>query len=86
MAIEVRKVDESYGIWNGYACEFLRSQDLILSDKDVRRYLKAYPFPKDRRYSEEDFKWDLQAEGDLIIPCEKRETAEYIAELLSRLI
>ena len=86
MAIEIKKVENFYGIYNGYNCEFFRWQDLWLNEKEVKDYIKENPFPKDEDYTLEDFLHDLKAEGTIIIPTEKKETAEYICDLISNLI
>ena len=55
MAIEIRKVNDHYGIYNGYNSEFLRWQDLWIDEKDFKNYIKENPFPKDNQYSLDDF-------------------------------
>ena len=86
MGFELRKVDDYYGIFNGYNSEFLRWQDLWISEKEVKKYIKKNPFPKDELYSLDDLLLDLKAEGSIIIPTTNKNTAEYIYGLVSYLI
>jgi hypothetical protein len=87
MSIEVRKVDDSYGIWAGYTCEFINPATLLISEERIKDYVKDNPFPEDPDYSLENCIDDLtRSEGSYIIPTKKRETAEYIAELIYKLI
>ena len=86
MAIEIKKVNDNYGIFNGYNTEFLRWQDLWFDRNAVKNYLMKNPFPNDDLYSMNDFLTDLKAEGSIIIPSSKSETAEYICGLISHLI
>lgn len=86
MGFEVRKVDNYYGIFNGYNSEFLRWQDLWITEREVKKYIKKSPFPKDELYSLDDFFHDLKAEGSIIIPTTNRNTAEYIYGLVLCLI
>jgi len=87
MAIEVRKVDNWFGIWDGFNCEFLHPEHLNFSEEEIRNYLKENPFPKDPEYSEEDMIHDLiRSQGSYIIPTKRRETAEFIAQMISDLL
>ena len=86
MSLEIRKVDDAYGIFNRYNAEFLRWQDLLLDKDEVKAYLKKDPFPQDREYNQDEFINDLKAEGSIIIYSERIETAEYISGLISDLI
>jgi hypothetical protein len=47
----------------------------------VRKYLKNNPFPKDALYSQEEFLKEIDAGGYIHLWIEKRETAEFIADL-----
>lgn len=83
MGIEVKRVNRSYGIWDGYNCTFVDPSAWCFDEGRVRQYLKDHPFPKDCEYSEEDCLMDLlNSEGALIIPCYWMRTAEFIAELI----
>ena len=55
-------------------------EDLPNADA-VRRYLKNNPFPKDGLYSEEEFLKEVDGGGYIHLWVEKRETAEFIADL-----
>jgi hypothetical protein len=53
----------------------------------VKEYLKKYPFPKDKLYSQKEFLEDVEkAAGYIHLLVKKRETAEFICELCSALI
>lgn len=83
MAIEARKVNEHFGIWDGYNCKFVDPSEWQFNRERIREYLKEYPFPKDPDYSEQDFLHDiLGSSGSYIIPTSREETAEFIAELI----
>jgi len=87
MSIGIRKVDDSYGIWDGYNCEFINPEYLGISEKKIRKYLKENPFPEDPEYSEKDMIFDLtNSSGSLIIHCKFRKTAEFIAQMIRDLI
>ena len=87
MAIEVREFkDGRYLVWDGFNCEALNWEYLCLKDDDVKAYLKENPLPKDREYSEEDLLGDIHATGGITLYCEKEETADYIAEMIYRLL
>jgi hypothetical protein len=52
----------------------------------VREYLRKHRFPEDELYSEEEFVCQVgKAEGYIDLVVEKRETAEFICQLLSDL-
>jgi hypothetical protein len=84
--LSIRKVDENFGIWNGYNSEFLRWQDIYISEDEVKTYIIDNPFPKDDFYNVEYFIGDLEAEGSIIIPSTNRELAKYILELINNFI
>lgn len=86
MSLEIRKVDDAYGVFSRYSCEFLRWQDLWLNGDSVNEYLRKNPFPDDNDYCKDEFLVDLKAEGSIIIHSKKQETAEYICSLISDLI
>ena len=87
MAIEVRKVDDHFGIWDGFNCEFINPEYLGLSEKEIKDYLKENSFPRDPDYSEKDLIHDLTgSQGSYIVPTKKRETAEFIAKMISDLL
>ena len=86
MAIEVRSVDNSWGIWNGYNMDFINPQYLSITERDISKYVGKYPFPKDDNYSLEDCINDLtQSDGAYTIYGE-RSTAEYISDMIRALI
>ena len=66
--------------------QILHWQDLCLNEDEVRRYIKEHPIPYDKTFKIEDFIKDLGAEGYVCIVVNKRETAEYIADLLYDLV
>ena len=83
MSIDVRRVDDSFGIWDGYNCEFVNPEYLRIPKEKVREYLKDNPFPKDPDYSEENMILDLTgSSGSLLIPSKSRKTAEFIARMI----
>lgn len=87
MSINVRKVDDSFGIWDGYNCEFINPEYFRIPEEKIREYLKNNPFPKDPDYSEEDMILDLtDSSGSLIIPSKSGKTAEFIARMIRDLI
>jgi len=81
MGLEIRKVNDNFGIYNGYNDEFLRWQDLWIERDAVLNYINTNPFPQDSQYSLNDLLFDLAAEGSIIIPSKNRDTAEYICTL-----
>ena len=53
----------------------------------VRKYLKKHRFPKDKAYSLKEFIEDaVCATGYIHLLVEKKETAEFIAELICELV
>jgi len=64
----------------------LHYEELMLDDEKVKEYIKEIPFPKDKHYNKETFLQDLNSEGYVCVIVEKRETAEYIAELFNELV
>lgn len=53
----------------------------------ILEYLKEYPFPEDKTYSQKEFIEDAAyASGYIHLWVEKEETAEFIAELIHELI
>ena len=87
MSIEVIKVNEHFGIWDGYNCKFVDPEEWQFNEKRIKEYLKENPFPKDTEYSERDFLHDiLKSSGSYIIPTTTRETAEFIVELIQAVI
>ena len=66
--------------------QILDYEGLMLDKDRVKEYFKEKPFPKDKHYSKQDFLTDLDCSGAVSLFVEKRETAEYIADLLYGLI
>ncbi|MHA1755900.1 MAG: hypothetical protein ACTSVV_03955 [Promethearchaeota archaeon] len=64
----------------------LHWQDLWIDEEKLKEYLKENPFPKDKYYSKKEFLQDLECEGYVSISVNKKETAEFIAELFYKLI
>ena len=53
----------------------------------VKKYLKNHPFPKDKLYSEDEFLEEVEGSDMFIwLHVEKRETAEFILNLIYELI
>lgn len=67
-------------------CHILHYEELMIGEEELKEYLKKNPFPKDKHYSEEDFLSDLKCEGAVSVFVEKRETAEFIADLFYELV
>ena len=87
MGIEVREFkDGGYLIWDRYNCEAVNWETLFLDENGIREYFKNNPFPKDSRYSEKDLLVDIHATGSITLCCEREETADYIAEMIYRLL
>lgn len=58
----------------------------LISKKEAEAYLEEHPFPKDERYSEDDFLNDLDCTGFWTLPDGlKDETLDYIKEALDAL-
>lgn len=54
---------------------------------EVKEYLKNHPFPNDKLYSEDEFLEEVEGSGMFIwLQVEKRETAEFILNLIYELI
>ena len=64
----------------------LHYEELLIGEEELKEYLKKNPFPKDKYYNEETFLRDLQSEGYVCAIVEKRDTAEYIADLFGELV
>jgi len=60
--------------------------DFLINKKNVKKYVKENPWPDDPDYSLKDFLNDMDGDRSYIIPTKNRKTAEYIAELISKLI
>ena len=87
MGIKVRAFkDGSYLLWDRYNCEAVNWEHLFLDEQKVKDYLDRHPFPKDKEYSEEDLLMDIRATGSITLCCEKEETADYIAEMIYKII
>jgi len=81
---------------DGSHCEFLIRDSVMnriigwqdLPDVDtVREYLEQHPFPKDKCCSEEKFLKQVEgAEGFIHLVVEKRETAEFMLDLIYALV
>mgnify|MGYP001163285193 CR=1 FL=1 len=89
MGMRVRKVDDSYGIWDSFNCEFLNPAYLNIQEQDIRDYIDGkkdgikHPFPLSEDYTEKDMIGDVtNSEGSLIIPGTE-EQAEWIADMLN---
>lgn len=96
MGIRVRKVDDSFGIWDSCNCEFVNPRYLCISRERIREYIKGdantgippHPFPasKDNWYTEEYMIGDVtNSEGSLIIPGTE-EQADWIADMIQALL
>ena len=88
MGIRIRKVDDFYGIWDSFNCEFLNPAYLNITEQDVRDYIegkkdgKPHPFPATEEYTEQDMINDVtNSEGSLIIPGTE-EQAEWVADMI----
>ena len=86
MGIYARRVDDWFGIYDGFNCEFLNPMYLSIKEKEIREYVETNPFANDDEYSLEDFIGDMKSEGSFIIPTHQRETAEWIANAISNLV
>jgi len=84
MSIQIRKVDKSWGIYDGYNDQFINAVELGIDEDAVREYVKEYPFPRDSSYYFGDLVDDLQKDCAFIVGCRKK-TANYIADLVSEL-
>lgn len=81
------KPDEQKFIFKISATEhILHYEELLIGDEKLKEYLKKYPFPKDKYYNEETFLEDLKCEGYVCVIVEKRDTADYIANLFYDLV
>lgn len=67
-------------------CHILHYEELFLDKTKLNKYFKEHKFPKDKFYTKNTFLSDLNCEGYILVEVERRETAEYIAELLDDLI
>lgn len=98
MSVRVRKVDESFGIWDSYNMEFVNPSYLGISEARIKDYIKGnkefeeppQPFPKspegEFQYSEEDMIQDMtNSEGSLIIPGTE-DQAYWIADMIQELL
>jgi|GEM_PF-3194919 len=89
MGIRIRRVDDSFGIWDSYNCKFIEAEHLGIKAERVREYLKEHPFPKDSKdnwYTEECMIGDVtNSQGSLIIPGSE-EQAEWVADMLQALL
>jgi hypothetical protein len=89
MGIRVRRVEDSFGIWDSSNCRFIDAEHLGIGVERVREYLKEHPFPKDtkdRWYSEEYMIGDVtDSQGSLIISG-SLEQAEWVAEMIQALL
>ena len=75
------------GIYDSVNDKFVEPAYLGLEPDEVKEYIKEHPFPKDESYSVDDFLYDLTTSGSWTLPDDiKKETGEYIAELIYDLI
>ena len=82
----VRKVDNSFGIWDNYSCEFINAEFLGIGEKEIKSYLSKHPFPVSNLYSEKEMISDVyNSSGSLIIPGTE-EQAEFVAKMIYTLI
>lgn len=87
MSLYARKVDDSFGIYDGFNCEFINPEYLGITEKEIREYVKHNPFPKDKDYSLKECIGDLTgSSGSYIIPTKREKTADFIAEMIRALI
>jgi len=87
MSYSVRKVDNSYRIWDNTTCIFVNPACYAFSTDEIEKYIENNPFPEDPCYSSSDLIFDLtNSDGALIILCRWESTAWYVAELISYLI
>ncbi len=89
MGIRVKKVDDGFGIWDSFSCEFVNPATLQIKKKDIEEYMKTAPFPESsakRPYTIGDMIYDMTtSEGSFIIPGTE-EQAEWIAEMVQTLL
>ncbi|MFA6023557.1 MAG: hypothetical protein WC781_05705 [Candidatus Pacearchaeota archaeon] len=84
---EYLKEDEREFLFKVSATEqILHYPDLMISEEQVREYLKNNSIPKDKYFDIETFISDLDCESYMSINVEKEETANYIADMLGELI
>lgn len=87
MGIRVRKVDNNFGIWDSYNCEFINPKYLGITEQEILEYIKQHPYPEEPNpdgfiYSAEDMIKDLtNSEGSLIIPGTEAQ-AEWVSEMI----
>lgn len=68
-------------------CEEIINWETMPCVKDVKKYMETHPFPTDKRYTKEEFLWNIEkVTGYVYLSVEKIETAEYIQELIYKLI
>ncbi len=89
MGMRVRKVDNFYGIWDPWNCEFVNPAYLGIQEQDIRDYINGkkdgqpHPFPATKDYTEQDMIGDVtNSEGSLII-LGTEEQAEWVAHMLN---
>ena len=87
MSIRIRKVDNDFGVWNGYTCEFVNPEFLGIEEDEIKEYLKGNPYPEEDIYKEEAMIQDIiNSTGSYIIPCKRRKTAEFISDMINDLM
>ncbi len=89
MAIGIRRVEDSFGIWDSCNCIFMEAGHLGIKTERLREYLKEHPFPRDSRnnwYTEEHMIEDVtNSQGSLII-AGSAEQAEWVADMIGALL
>ena len=86
MSIQAIKT-EHYLIWNGFDSNLINPKHLCITEDRIIKYSKGNPFPKDSKYSMKDMIYDVtESDGGLTIDCDKLETAEWVADMISELV
>ena len=86
MGIRVRKVDDSFGIWDSFNCEFVNPEYLGIKKERIKEYIKENPFPKSDMYSEKEMINDIvQSSGSLLISGTE-EQADWVADMIQALL
>ena len=86
MGIRVRKVDDFFGIWDSFNCDFINPEYLGIDVVDIVAYMRENPFPKSASYILDDMLGDVTQSSGALIVAGTKEQAEWVAELINKLI
>ena len=95
MSIEVKEIKDSntslgrhFAIWSSGDCRFIDYEGLRFSKESIDNYIgMGNPFPSDKFYHYDDLIGDFtNSDGSVTLCCEKEETADWVAEMISDLL